>query len=147
MCGPADVTCAARRTAVGHGDPEVARNAAVSVPSVLRGTLGWHHIPSEHDVVADGKNRAIREANAVGDALDAEAVHRLRSGADHDWGDSDDDPIDESGGEQSGDHLGATLDQNRLSPSRAQHRERGSNGYSTLVLLHDLNADTLLAER
>ena len=42
-----------------------------------------------------GRIERFVEADAVGDALNAEAVHRLRPGADHDRGDGDDDPIDE----------------------------------------------------
>ena len=75
-----------------------------------------YHVPGEHDVFADRQDRAIREADAVGDVLHAEAVHRLGPGSDHDRRDGDDDPIDEPGREQAGDHLGATLDQDRFGP-------------------------------
>ena len=59
----------------------------------------------------------------------------------------DDDPIDEAGGEQRGDHVGAALDQDRLDAvPLADAASAVANRHPSVVLRHDLDADATVAE-
>ena len=134
-----------------RGDSDRFHAAPVSrAPAVITGAVdatGRHDVPGEHDVVARGNDHPVLESDAVGHALDAEAVDRLGPGAHDHRRDGDDEAIHDPGGEQRGDDGRAALDQDRLRARGPQRRQRARKVDAAVALGDDLHPDPSLAEQ